>query len=73
MKQECCCKAMLSSISNGIIWAACSSNKAVIGHPEFCLLLPSIYSLQQYRGEEIFTVILNDPMRRKHFEFFFFS
>ncbi|VIO99269.1 Uncharacterized protein BM_BM7752 [Brugia malayi] len=43
---------MLSSISNGIIWAACSSNKAVIGHPEFCLLLPSIYSLQQYRGRK---------------------
>ncbi|CAG9529969.1 unnamed protein product [Cercopithifilaria johnstoni] len=43
---------MISSICNRMIWAACNTNRTVMGHPEFCLLFPSIYNSQQCRGRK---------------------
>ncbi|KAM3716181.1 39S ribosomal protein L1 [Dirofilaria immitis] len=35
-----------------MLWVANCSNRTVMGHAEFCLLFPSIYNLQQYRGRK---------------------
>ncbi|VDK78796.1 unnamed protein product [Litomosoides sigmodontis] len=43
---------MLSSLCNGIVWLTCNSNRAIMGHPEFCLLFPSICNSQQCRGRK---------------------
>lgn len=52
---------MFSSICNGMIWVACSSNKAIMER----LLLPSIYNSQQYRGKMRIIIVLDDQMNRK--------
>ncbi|VDK82586.1 unnamed protein product [Onchocerca ochengi] len=43
---------MLSSLFNGMTWVASCSSKALMERPKFCLLLPSIYNSQQFRGRK---------------------